>query len=311
MCLLIINSIYLFNSINLIYLFNIINSINLFIYLSHIKNKNMINIRIITVIATAAMLSSCGGETKPNIEEDREITTDTVDAAVSLDIGIMRAKMPMASELGKKLAAAGVSYNASILNPSGKAGSYSTKYQQALAMGAYGTDLGYACAFKQSADATAYLGAMGNLANGLGIAVVFNKEFVEKIIKAIPSTDSMDIMIDKAYDRAERNMQSNARVQSAVLMIAGGWIEGMCVTIEQVNAKQDDKKMADLYHDLYENCSSVSYVYEMMDAYKGNADIEKFRTDLNPAYNIINAVGGNPQFGKGAQFDELYKALKE
>src|SRR3989304_3157928 len=223
MCLLIINSIYLFNSINLIYLFNIINSINLFIYLSHIKNKNMFTTtRIITAIATVAMLSSCGGgETKPSLDEDREITTDTVDAAVSLDIGIMRAKMPMASELGKKLAAAGVSYNASILNPSGKAGSYSTKYQQALAMGAYGTDLGYACAFKQSADATAYLGAMGNLANGLGIAVVFNKEFVEKIIKAIPSTDSMDIMIDKAYDRAERNMQSNARVQSAVLMIAG------------------------------------------------------------------------------------------
>ena len=267
--------------------------------------------RIITALATVAMLSSCGGEKVHNIDDDREVTTDTVDASVSLDIGIMQAKMPSSSELGKKLAAAGVPYNAAILLPSGKATSYSTKYQQALAMGAYGMDLGYACAFRQSPDATSYLGAMGNIAKSLGIDIIFNKEFVEQMIKAIPSADSMDIMIDKAYTRAEHNMQSNARVQSAVLMIAGGWVEGISVTMEQLNTKKDDKKVADLYHDVYENCSSIAYVYEMMDAYKGQPDIEKLREDLKPYYDVIKAVGDTPKFGPGVGFDNLYKAIKE
>lgn len=268
-------------------------------------------ISLITSIAVTAMLASCGGEPKHNIDDDREITTDTVNAQVALDIGIMRAKMPIASELGKKLAAAGVSYNPGVLNPTGKASSYSTKYQQALAMGAYGMDLGYACAFRNVPDVTAYLGAMGNLANSLGIAVIFNKEFVDRMIAAIPSADSMDIMIDKAYDRAEKNMQSNARVQSAVLMIAGGWIEGIYVTMEQINAKKDNPKMKDLYHDVYTNCSSIGYIYEMLDAYKGQPDLEKFREDLKPYYDVIKAVGDTPKFGPGPGFDNLYKAIKE
>src|SRR5687768_1100187 len=206
----------------------------------------MFSNRILTTLAALALLSSCGGEQKHNLDEDREVTTDTVDATVALDIGIMRAKMPMASELGKKLAAAGVSYNKGYLNPASKASSYSTKYQQALGMGAYGMDLGYAGAFNQKADVTEYLGAMGNLSKGLGIDIIFNPEFVEQLIKAVGSSDSLDIMIDKAFDRAERNMQSNARVQLAVLMVAGGWIEGISVTAEQINAKKDDPKVAPL-----------------------------------------------------------------
>ncbi|MEW6467703.1 MAG: hypothetical protein AB1458_02200 [Bacteroidota bacterium] len=267
--------------------------------------------RIITAIATVAMLSACGGEKPHNIDDDREVTTDTVDATVALDIGIMRAKMPMASELGKKLAAAGVNYNKALLNPSSKASSYSTKYQQALGMGAYGMDLGYAAAFNQKADVTEYLGAMGNLSKGLGIDVIFNPEFVERMIKAVGSSDSLDIMIDKAYDRAERNMQSNARVQLAVLMIAGGWIEGIYVTAEQINSKKDDPKVAPLYHDIYDHCSSLQYINEMLDAYKGNPDLEKFRAELAPYTAVIKSVGDNPNFGAGPAFDNLYKAIKE
>src|SRR5438132_17066 len=132
-----------------------------------------------SILFSAAIMSltlfSCGS--KGNGEGggglDREETKDTIKKDVQIDLQVMKSKVPSPADLGKKFSAAGLSYNKSALLSSGKASSYSNRYSQSLGVGAYGADLGFACAYNQSQDALEYLNAIGKLAQDLGVASAF------------------------------------------------------------------------------------------------------------------------------------------
>ena len=218
----------------------------------------------------------------------------------------MKSKVPSPAILGKKFSGAGLSYNKSALLASGKASSYSNRYSQSLGLGAYGADLGFACAYNQSQDALEYLNAIGKLAQDLGVASAFDKEFVAKILQSIGKSDSLQIMLDEANEKAERNMVSNQRGQSAVLMMCGGWVEGIYVATEHLKAKKDDPKSKAIYGEIYSHCTSLDYIKEMLKAYKGVADIDKFAADLEPFLGPIQAVNNHQGGFEASYFDTFY-----
>jgi hypothetical protein len=271
----------------------------------------MKNLKTLTVLAAAIalVLMSCGAAEQNEFLTDREDTKDTVKGEVLADMATIRAKIPQPSVLGKKFAAAGLSYNKSSMLSSSKASGFSGNYGKAMGLGAFGADLGFACAYNQTQDALEYLNGLSKLANDLGIGSSFDPEFVKQLLSSLGKSDTLDMMINKAYDKAERNMQSNQRTQLAVLMICGGWIEGIYVAAENINIKKDDPKAKGLYHDLYEHAYTVNYIKELLTAYKGNADIDKFAAELKPFEPAFNAAN-KPTFGP-ADLDALRKAITD
>src|ERR1051326_5187215 len=108
------------------------------------------------IAATSFVFSSCGGnkEEEGNTEyKDVEQTTDTISSQVRVDFDLIRVNIPQPMELTKKLNAAKIPYNKSILLSSGKTGSFSSNYSKAIGMGAFGADLGIAAAYNNSQDA--------------------------------------------------------------------------------------------------------------------------------------------------------------
>ena len=267
----------------------------------------------IRYIIPAALLSltlfSCGGH-EENKVIDEEITKDTIKQEVQADLAVLRSKIPPPAEMGKKFSSAGLSYNRGALLGSGKAGSYSARYNQALGLGAYSADLSFACAYNQSQDAMEILSSMGKLANALGVQTAFDQNFGARIIKNIASSDSLDMLMSQANDKAERNMKSNQRVQSAVLMMFGNWVESMYVAAEHLKAKKDDAKSAPIYKEIYIEAQSYEYIKDLLEQYKGTADIDKFAEDLKTYLPVINAVGNHPDFS-AKDFDRFYTAISE
>lgn len=259
-----------------------------------------INLVLVTGVTAFAFLgSSCGGgHEEENAEaKDFEVTTDTIKSEVRINFDMLRVNIPTPSKLAAQLSAAKINYNKSFLLSSGKAGSFSSNYQKAVGLGALGSDLSIAAAYNQSQDAVEYLGQVAKLAGDLGIGNAFDPEFSKELIKNVSKPDTFSLMLDKAFDKAERNLRSNQRVALSILMITGGWIESMYLSAEGLNTNPNGANTKQLYADLNSHCYSFEYIYQLLDAYKSNADCAKLAADLEPFKPKLKSIASNSKLG--------------
>jgi len=258
-------------------------------------------IGIAGIAAASLIFSSCGGGSEEHPElKDIEVTTDTVSSEVRVNFDLVRVNIPKPAELTSKLSAAKINYNKSFLLSSGKGGGFSSNYQKAIGMGAFGADLGIAAAHNQPQDALEYLTQISKLATDLGISSAFDPEFAKQLMSSVSKPDTFQLMLDKAFDKAERNLRSNQRVATTVLMIAGGWVESLYISVEALSTNPTDAKAKPIYFDISTHCYSFKYIFELLDAYKSNADCAKLIQDLEPAKATLTGAGSTPKMGPDA-----------
>jgi hypothetical protein len=252
------------------------------------------------ISASSLFFASCGGGNKENENpelKDVEVTTDTVSSEVRVNFDLLRVNIPSPGVLTKKLTAAKISYNKSFLLSPSKSGSFTSNYQKALGLGAFGSDLGLAASYNQPQDALEYLGQMGKLSGDLGISSAFDPEFSKQLISKIGQPDTFQLMLDKAFDKAERNLRSNQRVATTVLLVAGGWIESLYTSVEALNTNPNGANTKSLYSDINVHCHGFEYIFQLLDAYKTNADCAKLIQDMEPYKAKLISIGRNAKIG--------------
>lgn len=224
-----------------------------------------------------------------NSEEkvDAEITTDTVSMDASAELKLLEVSIPSPVTLTNEIAKAKSTYNKGLLNSSSKAGSYSTNYQKAANAGIFGADLGYVVSYNQAQDGIEYYNAVNKLAKDLGLESVFDEELIKKMGENVGKKDTLLDMIDKAYNKAERNLRSNQRVSTATLISAGAWIEGIYLTTSALKGQPKDEKNAILYQRAWEYVASFNHVFALLDHYKKNADCAKMLEELKDVRPLV------------------------
>lgn len=245
------------------------------------------------------LLTSCGGGNQESSNEvkDFEVTTDTIKSEVRINFDMLRANIPTPTKLANKLTAAKIKYNKGFLVPASKGSSFSSNYQKAVGMGALGADLSVAAAYNQSQDAVEYLTQVGKLAGDLGIASAFDPEISKELIGNVSKPDTFSLMLDKAFDKAEKNLRSNKRVAISILMITGGWVESLYLSTENLNTNPTGDKTRELYLDLSAHCYSFEYIFQLLDAYKSDADCAKLAADLEPFKIKLNSIAKSSKIG--------------
>ncbi|MFI5151537.1 MAG: hypothetical protein ACHQRM_17555 [Bacteroidia bacterium] len=242
---------------------------------------------------TLLLISSCGG--KKEEVKDEQITKDTLKGQVIADVSLIRSNIPSPTAIAKNFNKAGYAYMKNLLNPSGKGSSYSSKYQAAFGMGAYGADLGYIGAYNQNGDASEYLTQVGKLAQQLKIESAFDPAFLQKMGSA--KGDSINDMLDQAFAKAERNLRSNDRMATAAIVITGGWIEGLHIAAEAIGTKPKDDKNKDLYHEIYIHVNAFQYVQDLLHQYEKDADCKKILDELTPYNAVFTDYANAPNIG--------------
>ncbi len=246
---------------------------------------------IAVIAATGLFISSCGGKEENTDLTDVEQTKDTITSEVRVNFDLVRVNIPKPADLTAKLTDAKIAYNKSFLLPSGKSSSYSSNYQKAIGMGALGVDLGIAAAYNRPQDAIEYFTQISKLATDLGISSAFDPEFGKQLLSNVSKPDTFQLMLDKAFDKAERNLRSNERVAITVMMVTGGWIESLHISIEGLNTNPTGANTKALYADIAVHCHAFSYVFELLEAYKSNADCATLLQEMEPMRATFASYG--------------------
>lgn len=146
--------------------------------------------------------------------------------------------MPSPVELSALIKDVGAVYDKSILNSSDKAEGYSSKYDRALNLGVYSTDLGYAAIYKENTDSFMYLNSVRKIAESLGIGKYIDYANITKLALE----NDLNALLDettRSFEGINKHFQKNGQDELSVAMLAGGWIESLYLTCEIAKKKQN------------------------------------------------------------------------
>lgn len=174
---------------------------------------------------TAALLGSCGAEQETNdvsVEPSTEMSAEDLAKADE-----MIQNMPSPIEMAILIKHAGGEYNPKLLNDVRKLDSYVTKGKKTVNMGVYSADVGYTSLYKQTQETVFYLNNVRKLSDDIGLSDAFDQQTFDRVEANIENRDSLLQILSASYDVANQYLKENDRMNTSVLLLAGGWIESM------------------------------------------------------------------------------------
>ncbi|MGZ4049758.1 MAG: hypothetical protein ACXVPU_06815 [Bacteroidia bacterium] len=158
--------------------------------------------------------------------------------------------VPSPIQLGQLLQKAGATYDKKILNSLDNVSAYSTATSKALNLGVYGADLSYSAVFNQNQETMSYLNNSKKLAEELGITSSFSAEMMKRMEKNEGNKDSLLQIISELFLSSNEALKENDQSNVSVLVLAGGFIEGMYVGTQTAKTVKDNaaiyKRIAEL-----------------------------------------------------------------
>ena len=157
--------------------------------ISNIKLKQFNNLLKI-LPAFLILLAACqpGNEQTANNGddiEDSQVSSPNTDASAEIDSSILYifdlliANIPAPTRFIKKFKEAGYSFNKFVIQDPDIVSSFISFDEQAIALGMYGTDLGYIALYEKHHLSDSYLQTIKRLSLNLRIGDIINEKFIE------------------------------------------------------------------------------------------------------------------------------------
>jgi hypothetical protein len=185
------------------------------------------------------ILFSCESKKKPSADEILGIL-DSVrieEPAISEEvISDIIQQIPSPLEISSLLKAAETKYDKSHLNDPENISNYNSNFKKALALGIYGTDLGYTNIYGQNQDALFYLNSIKSLADDLSIGQFFDIGTIKRLATNSKNLDSLLLITTKNFNSINAYLQDQKRSNLSILLLSGGWLEALYI-VSKVSEK--------------------------------------------------------------------------
>ncbi|MBL0766467.1 hypothetical protein [Marivirga atlantica] len=186
-----------------------------------------------------AILFSCDSKKKPSADEISGVL-DSVkieEPAISEDvIADIIQQIPSPLEISTLLKEAETKYDKSHLNDPENISNYNSNFKKALALGIYGTDLGYTNIYGQNQDALFYLNSIKSLADDLSIGQFFDIGTIKRLATNSKNLDSLLLITTKNFNSINKYLQDQKRSNLSILLLSGGWLEALYI-VSKVSEK--------------------------------------------------------------------------
>lgn len=193
-------------------------------------------------MAVAVLLSSCGGGSGQ--QENSSEASSEFDAAkqkVAADVTQVLKDLPPPAEVPYLLMNAGADFDASYINSLDKMAEYQNdQTKAALNLGVYATDIGYLASYQKSEMALDYMGECQKLAAPVGVASAIDYGMISRFEKNMENKDSLAVITNEIMAKSADRLTELDELNSAALLLAGSWIEGVYLSTSIVNNYPDD-----------------------------------------------------------------------
>lgn len=188
-------------------------------------------LKLVALAASVIIIASCGSNKNPSTdaasqpemaEVEQEMTKEDLAQADA-----MIKEMPSPIEMAILVKHAGGEYNPDLLNDVKNIDNYLTNGKKTVNIGVYSSDVGYTSLYKQTQETVFFLGNVRKLSDDIGLSDAFDQSMFERVESNIENRDSLLLILSSSYDLANQYLKENNRMNTSVLMIAGGWIESM------------------------------------------------------------------------------------
>jgi hypothetical protein len=188
-------------------------------------------LKLVALAASVIIIASCGSNQNPSTdaasqpdmaEVEQEMTKEDLAQADA-----MIKEMPSPIEMAILVKHAGGEYNPDLLNDVKNIDNYLTNGKKTVNIGVYSSDVGYTSLYKQTQETVFFLGNVRKLSDDIGLSDAFDQSMFERVESNIENRDSLLLILSSSYDLANQYLKENNRMNTSVLMIAGGWIESM------------------------------------------------------------------------------------
>ncbi len=179
------------------------------------------------------------------------------------------------ADLIKKL---NIPYNQRLLNDYNK--NYTTDAKNALNLGVYSSDLGYANINEQSSDALSYLTAVKRTADKINVGDFIN---VGKIIAIAANKDKLNMLLEvtsETFEKMSEFLDEQGRTDLAAMVLVGGYIESFYIMSEVAKQYPNNSVLATR---LIEQKLVLEQILQVLSnpKFKDNQDIQRLAYDLS------------------------------
>ena len=196
-------------------------------------------------------------------------------------------QIPSPLEVSALLLNSGMEYNPELLNPADNLGKYTTTYQRALAIGAYGSDLYYTSLYGMNKDELRLINPIKMLANDLGIGQFFDMATITRLAGNRENMDSLLMITMQNFNSVNQFLQEKSRSEVSVLMMTGGWIEAMYVLLE---AYSNDPSHDELREHIGEQKIILTHLMLLYPYFQHDKNIEKLTGDMKRLKSAFDGV---------------------
>jgi len=239
---------------------------------------------IVTAFSFIALGCSNSGQTdQNNVDTTLSITQKAENLIYPL---------PTPLEITEMLNKAGASYIIGTTNRPENVDKYFTESAKALNLGVYGADLSYSATYGMSQETMNFFLCTKKLRDGLDIQTAGNEKTADRIEANIENRDSIYNILTSSFKSTFGFLNENNKGAVAVMVLAGGWIEGLYLSTEL--ASMIDKN-TDIWQGIADQKETLGKLIPLMETYKENqnvADVLKSLSSIQAAYNELKPVDG-------------------
>ena len=194
--------------------------------------------------------------------------------------------IPSPVETSNLIKQTGSRYSTSYLNPVSNSNDYSSSVKQAINLGIYGADLGYTNIFEQNQDAIQYMEAVKKMADALQIGQFFDFVTIKRLATNKSNVDSLLNITQQNMQRINQHLQEKNKSHLSLLIITGGWIEGLYLTTKVVQQRPNDK-LKDKIGEQKDVIANLVLLFEAFQSQPGFKQLHEDLLELNAVYSQV------------------------
>ena len=214
--------------------------------------------------------------------------------------------IPTPFEITQMIEQSGAAYIADLMNPTGKVDEYFSEKSQALNLGVYGADISYSSTYNNASHTREILACSKKLSDNLGISTMFKQKLITRVENNIENQDSLYKIVSESYYDTFNFLNQNGKGSIAVIILAGGWIEGVYLSTQAALLSENKDNIV---QGIAQQKFTVNALIPLLENYKENTDVVEILTLIKEFQEIFNKVEQKDDdlYISPELFDELLK----